>query len=115
MMTMSRFEGGHQHLLDISKKGFAIDRPINDAGCVDPVGAERGKEGEGSPTPMRNLRHQPCTAGATAMGARHIGLSPGLIDEDDAGRIELALVLLPARPPPCDVRAVLLAGVQAFF
>jgi hypothetical protein len=69
---VTRFEGGDQHLLDIGKEGFAIDRPVNDAGCVDPVAAQRSEEGQGSPMPMRNLRHQPCTAGAAAMGARHI-------------------------------------------
>jgi len=49
------------------------------------------------------------------MSGRHIGLGPGPIDENDAGRIKLALVLLPSCPPPGDVRSMLLAGVQAFF
>jgi hypothetical protein len=49
------------------------------------------------------------------MGAGHIGLGPGLIDEDEAGGIKLALVLFPLRPPSCDVVAILFAGVQAFF
>jgi hypothetical protein len=49
------------------------------------------------------------------MAARHIGLGPGLVDEDQASRINPTLIGLPLRPPARDVRAILLGGVQAFF
>jgi hypothetical protein len=49
------------------------------------------------------------------MGSRHVGLSPGLVDEDQAGRIKPSLILLPLRAPPRHVGPILLAGVQAFF
>ena len=49
------------------------------------------------------------------MAARHIGLGPGLINEDEAARIKLALIPLPLRSPLGDVGTILLAGVQAFF
>jgi hypothetical protein len=64
---------------------------------------------------MRNLGHEPCTARAAAMSARHIGLGPGLVDEDQAGWIKFALLPFPASPPLGDVGPILLAGVQAFF
>jgi hypothetical protein len=47
--------------------------------------------------------------------ARHVGLGPGLVDEDEAPRINPALILLPLNPPARYVGAILLDGVQAFF
>jgi len=49
------------------------------------------------------------------MAAGHVGLGPGLVDEDQTGRIELALMALPALPLARDVGPVLLGRVQAFF
>jgi hypothetical protein len=49
------------------------------------------------------------------MGPRHVGFGPGVIDEDQAGRIKPPLILSPLRPPPGDVRTILFAGLQAFF
>jgi hypothetical protein len=46
---------------------------------------------------------------------RSIGLRPGFVDEDQAGRTNLALPLPPLAPPSGDVSAVLLTGPQAFF
>jgi len=53
--------------------------------------------------------------GVAAMGPRHVGFGPGVIDEDQAGRIKPPLILSPLRPPPGDVRTILFAGLQAFF
>jgi hypothetical protein len=49
------------------------------------------------------------------MGTRHVGLGPGLVDEDEAARINATLILPPLRPPPGDLGPVLLGGEQAFF
>ena len=88
---------------------------IDDAGRLDAVAAQRSQEGERVPTAVRHLGHQPRPPGAAAMKARHIGLRPGLVDEDQAPGINAALVFLPLCPPPRHVRAILLGGVQAFF
>jgi hypothetical protein len=45
----------------------------------------------------------------------HAGLDPGLIDEDQALRIEARLPRLPATAPARYVRAGLLKGEQRFF
>jgi hypothetical protein len=55
------------------------------------------------------------SARRTAVAARHVGLGPGLVDEDQARRIKPPLILSPLRPSPGDVGTVLFAGVQAFF
>ena len=49
------------------------------------------------------------------MRARHVGLRPGLIDEDQTSWIKPALVTLPLGAPAGDVGPLLLAGAQAFF
>jgi hypothetical protein len=49
------------------------------------------------------------------MGAGHVGLGPGLVDEDEPPRIDRRLTRLPALTPPGDVRPVLFGGAQAFF
>ena len=64
---------------------------------------------------MRDFRDQSLAARRAPVGACHVGLGPGLVDEDEARGIKPALILLPLCPPPRDVRAILLAGVQAVF
>jgi hypothetical protein len=46
---------------------------------------------------------------------RHVGLGPGLVDEDQAGWIDPRLILLPTGSMARDVRPVLFAGQNAFF
>jgi len=47
--------------------------------------------------------------------SRHVGRCPGLIDEDEAITIELALALAPSLPPHQDIRAILLRGMGGLF
>jgi hypothetical protein len=49
------------------------------------------------------------------MKMRHVGLRPGLVDEDQALGINPPLILPPLRPPARHVGAILLGGVQAFL
>jgi hypothetical protein len=49
------------------------------------------------------------------MTARHVGLGPGLVDEDQARRVKPALMHLPARAAARDVRPSLLVGAAVFF
>ena len=108
-------ERGHQYLLDISEEALAVDRTIDDAGGIDPVATQRGKEGQCSPATLGDFRDQSLTAWRTPVRARHVGLGPGLIDEDQAGWVKLALIALPLGPSSCHVGTILLAGAQAFF
>jgi hypothetical protein len=52
---------------------------------------------------------------SSAVGAGHVGLCPGLIDEDQARRINAVLVALPPLALAGYVGTVLLGGAQAFF
>ena len=58
---------------------------------------------------------QALAAQAAAMAADHVGLGPGLVDEDQALRIETMLVGLPAPPRRGHVRSGLFVGEHGFF
>ena len=62
-----------------------------------------------------DLGDQPLTLGAAAMGAGHVGLGPGLVDEDQAPGIKPGLMALPPLALAGHVRPILLGGEQAFF
>jgi hypothetical protein len=64
---------------------------------------------------VRHLGDQASATRTTPVTARHVGLGPGFVDEDQALGIEPPLMLLPPSPPARDIGAVLLTGVQAFF
>ena len=46
---------------------------------------------------------------------RHVGLGPGLVDEDQTLRLDAVLILAPLRPPVRDVGAIAFAGHHGFF
>jgi hypothetical protein len=51
----------------------------------------------------------------TAVGAGHVGLGPGFVDEDQAGGFDARLMAAPACAAARDFGPMLLGGVQAFF
>ena len=108
-------ERRHEELLDIGFEAFTVDGSIQDARCVDPVVPQGRKECECLPMPVRRLSAQALPSRPPAMGADHVGLGPGLIDEDEAGRINLSLMPFPACPSARDVGPVLLGRQQRFF
>ena len=83
--------------------------------CVDPIMAQCSQEGRGVPMAMRNLGEKPHTAWLPAAQRRHIGLGPGLVDEDQTLRRDLVLIFGPLRPPSCDVGTVALPSHHGFF
>jgi hypothetical protein len=64
---------------------------------------------------VRDHAGEPLAARAPAADRRHIGLDPGLVDEDQPSRIEAALIFLPLSPPARDVRTALFAWQNGFF
>ncbi len=108
-------ERGAELLFDPLGKAGAIDRLIEDKGCVDPVAAQGGDEGHRLPVAIGHFCVKPLTFGCPAPQRGHVGLGPGLIDEHEAGRIRPSLILLPLLPPPGDLRPQLLGGKNAFF
>ncbi len=64
---------------------------------------------------MRDGRDQPLAAQSPAVRAGHVGFRPGLVDEDQAARVNPALAALPALAIAGDVGPTLLGGAQAFL
>ena len=102
-------------LFDIGQEAFRIDGTVDHARGGQAVDAQGAHEGQGFPVPVRNLGKQAFAFPAPPAQARHVGLDPGLVDEDQALRVDLALMLLPVPAPVRDVRPVLLAGMHGFF
>jgi hypothetical protein len=108
-------ERWHQELPDPGEEADGVDRLSQHTRCDDAVAAQCGDESQCLPMPIWHLGNQALPAGATPVRAGHVGLHPGLIDEDQTLGVNLVLVLFPLLTPACDVGPVLLAGVQAFF
>src|SRR5665213_336758 len=108
-------ERRHEELFDIGFEAFAVDRSIKDARRIDTVVPQGRKECECLPMPVRRLPVQALPSLSPATGTDHIGLGPGLIDEDKAAGINFSLMFFPACPSARDVGPVLLGGQQRFF
>ena len=106
---------GHEDLRHVGKKALCVDRAVEYARCADAVMAQACKKRQRLPVAMRNLRDQPLAARSPPMRSGHVGLGPGLVDEDQTLGIELSLMPPPSQPPARNVGPILLAGVQAFF
>lgn len=104
-----------EDLLDINPEPLAVYRPVEKPGCLDPVVAQRGQKRHGLPTTIRHLGLEPLAAWRPAPERRHVGFRPSLIDEDQAGRGNSVLILLPLAAPSRDVGTVLFAGEYGFF
>jgi len=108
-------QGRNQELLHPGEETLCVDRTIQDARRGDAVTSQSSHEGECLARAVWHFVDQTLPSGAAAMHAGHVGLRPGLVDEDQAARINLALPLLPLAPSPGDVSTILLTGAQAFF
>ena len=107
---IARGERRQQALFDIGQKAGAIQRAIEDTRSSHAVVAQRRHEGQRLPVAVRAGRPQPLAPGAAAMAAGHVGLGPGLVQEDEPAGIKLALRALPLPAAPRDVRPLLFGG-----
>lgn len=110
---------GLQHrdelLLDIGPETLAVDRSVEDTRCHELVAAERAEEGQRAPVAVRGEAAQAFALRSPSAQRGHVGLDPGLVDEDQPPRIEPGLPGSPALTPARDVDAGLLKGEQRFF
>jgi hypothetical protein len=90
-------EDRDENLLDISAEAHAIDRSVHDAGRGEAVATQSRQEGEGPPFAEGRFGDEALTSGGSAVGARHVGFGPGLVDEDQSPRIDRRLTRLPSR------------------
>jgi hypothetical protein len=64
---------------------------------------------------MRNMHRQALSARSPAAQRRHVGLDPGLVDEDEPVRLYTLLIGLPSPALASDVWPILLSRQNAFF
>jgi hypothetical protein len=65
--------------------------------------------------PVWHADPQTLSARRAAVASSHVGRGPGLVDEQEAGGVEVELALEPGRPPRQDVGPVLLDGMRRLF
>ena len=106
---------GDQELLDVGQELLAVDRASEETGRIDAVMTQGGQEGECTPAAMRCLADQPVAARPPAAQRGHVGLGPGLVDEDQAPGIDARLAGLPSQAAPGDIRAILLSRERGLF
>ena len=105
----------HEDALDIGPKALPVDWSVNEPGRIDPVEAQCGHERRRRPAPMWGLGDETLTARRPSTQRRHVGLGPGLVDEDQAFRLDAILILCPLRPSARHVGAIAFASHHAFF
>ena len=106
---------GARNCSTLGAKALAVDGAVEQAGRVDAVGAQGGEEGRGLPAAVRDLVDEALALRGPAVEAGHVGFGPSLVDEDETGGIDAALIGSPARPMPADVRPVLFARDERLF
>ena len=108
-------EGRDQELRDVGEEALAVDRAVKETRRLDPIAPQSGQERRGFPVSVRDLVDQSAPARRPAVKAGHVGLGPGLVDEDEPRRIDELLILAPSDPVALYVRTVLLAGDEGLF
>ena len=102
-------------LFDIGVEALAVDRSVEQAGRFDAVVAQRGEEGRGLPLALRNLVDEALSLRGPAAQTGHVGLRPGLVDEDQPSGVDEPLIGSPSFAVATDVRAILLARDEGLF
>ena len=106
---------GDQELLDVGAENHSVDRAIDDARLGQSADPEGGEKRQRVPAPIGSKAGETLALGAPAPDRSHIGLDPGLINEHEPRRVEMAARPFPAFTPPDDVRPVLLGREERFF
>jgi hypothetical protein len=108
-------EIGNENLIYVGLKRLAIDWSIEHQRRNHAIEPQASHECCCFPMPMRNTRSQAHAFGSAAACPRHVGRTPRLVDEHEASRIEVELVIEPILAPLQDIWTALLAGVRSLF
>jgi len=108
-------EHRYQLLLDIGAKAFAIDWPVEDTGRSQPIVPQGTQECQRAPVAMWRKRPQTLSFWSPPPDRRHVGLDPGLIDEDQPLGIEVLLQAPPSLSSAGNIGTSLFKGEQRFF
>ena len=103
-------EHGDKTLLHVGAEARAIDWAIEHTRCGDLVDPKRRDECGRLPMAPRHAGEQALAAWASAISTRHVGRRAGLVDEDQALRVQLALACAPFFACRGDIRPILLGS-----
>jgi hypothetical protein len=88
---VARLKLRNEKLLNIGSEAFAVDGAVEQARCGEAVAAQGAKESQRPPVAVWGETAHPLAFGAPSAQRGHVGLDPGLVDKDQALRIELSL------------------------
>ena len=103
------FEGRRQHLLDISVEGFGVHRAVQNHGDDQAVMAQPGDKSGCLSMAKGSRGVEPPAAGSATMKPDHLGVDPGLVEEDESLGVNEGQRRFPNPPSEGHV------GAQCFF
>ena len=104
-----------EDVFNVSAEGIAIHWPIEHPRRGHAGQAQPGDERQGFPVSERRAVAAALADRRPAIKPRHLGVDAGLVEEDEALRIDERLGRSPQLAPRGDVRPVLLGRAQCFF
>src|SRR5262249_52669362 len=90
---VARTQRWQEDLLHVEAKAAAVDRSLEKPRRLNSVMAQSRQEGHGLPAAVRNFGGEPAPAWRPSPQRCHVGSGPGLVDEDQAGRVKPPLIL----------------------
>ena len=112
---VARLQRWQRDLFDIGAEAFPVDRPVEQAGSREAVVTQRAEEGHRAPVAMWCEAAKTSSFRCPSAQRSHVGLNPGLVDEDEALRIKTSLPRSPASPSAGHIKAALFKSQQRFF
>src|SRR3954470_9413719 len=112
---VARLQRRREHLLDVGAERLPGHGPIEHKRRDDPARPQARHDGRGLPVAKRRCIDQALAPGAPAVEAGHRCGRGGLVDEDEALTIHVALPHPPAGPVAGHVGPILLGRSQALF
>jgi hypothetical protein len=88
---VARLKLRNENLLNIGSEAFAVDGAVEQARCGEAVAAQGAKESQRPPVAVWREAPHPLAFWPPSAQWGHVGLDPGLVDKDQASRIELGL------------------------
>ena len=85
---VARPERRRQDPPDVGEESAAVDRAVEHEGRGEALRPERADEGGDAPAAVRDGGDQARPARGATAGAGHAGAGPGLVEEDEAWRVE---------------------------
>lgn len=112
---ISSAESGHEDAFDVDLECIPIHRAVDDPRRIDAIVAQGGDKSAGVPMSERGRPRQTFSFGRPSPQGRHVRLRPRLVDENEPGRVDLALVPLPSHPTPGDIGSFAFIGYRCLF